>query len=351
MADEDQDKSQKTEEPTERRLQKAIEEGQAPQSKDLTHLVMLIGMGLMLLFYIPMFFQKLKIYLLPFIANPHAIQWKAIEDVLMPLFGYILAPLGFFFVLALGIGLYQNKLQFSTKSLEPDLSKLSPLKGFGRIFSSKNLFEFFKSLIYVIIIFSLVAYVAYHFIRKSETFIWFDTVKLLEMGGDRIIEMLFYILIVVCIFAVIDVLFQKFEFRKQLRMTKQEVKDEHKETEGDPLIKGRIRKIQTERARARMISAVPTADVVITNPTHYAVALKYDENTMNAPIIVAKGQDLVALKIREIALEHRIYVTRNPPLARALYKLDIDEEVPAEHYKAVAEIIIYVMKMKEGRAV
>ena len=157
------------------------------------------------------------------------------------------------------------------------------------------------------------------------------------------------VLAVMTIITLADVLYQRFMHHKELRMTKQQVKDEHKQSEGDPLIKARLRQIRVERARKRMMAAVPEADVVITNPTHYAVALKYDQRTMEAPRVVAKGVDNIALRIRAVAEEHDVAIVENPPVARALHaSVEIDQEIPPEHYKAVAEIIGYVMRLKKG---
>jgi flagellar biosynthetic protein FlhB len=162
-----------------------------------------------------------------------------------------------------------------------------------------------------------------------------------------VIKLLAAVLVVLALMAAGDVFYQRYKFYKQMRMTKQEVKDEYKQMEGDPTVKGRLRQIRIERAQARMMQAVPRADVVITNPTHYAVALEYAPDDMNAPTLIAKGADLIALRIRQVAEENDIPVVENPPIARALYAaVDIDEEIPPEHYKAVAEIISYVFKLK-----
>ena len=161
------------------------------------------------------------------------------------------------------------------------------------------------------------------------------------------VKLLVGVLAIVTVIAVVDFLYQKFEFMKQMRMSRQEIKDEMKQSDGDPMVKQRLRQIRMERARQRMSAAVPGSSVVITNPTHYAVALKYELGEMDAPVLVAKGQDFIAAKIREIAKENDIPIVENPPLARALYAgVEIDEEIPGEHFKAVAEIIGYVMRLK-----
>jgi len=188
--------------------------------------------------------------------------------------------------------------------------------------------------------------------------IWPDRDMVLDMPSMEVqdvlamvrleaVKVVIAVLSVMTIVTLIDVLYQRYQHLKEMRMTKQQVKDEHKQSEGDPMIKGRLRQIRAERARKRMMAAVPEADVVITNPTHFAVALKYDQATMAAPKLLAKGVDNLAFKIREVAEENDIPIVENPPVARALHAaVDIDQEIPPEHYKAVAEIIGYVMNLK-----
>tara|TARA_R110002111_G_scaffold23592_1_gene52952 strand:- start:48 stop:596 length:549 start_codon:yes stop_codon:yes gene_type:complete len=175
----------------------------------------------------------------------------------------------------------------------------------------------------------------------------------MEIGGAAnllhalVSKLLFGVLAVVTIIAAIDFLYQRFEHMKQMRMSRQEIKDEYKQTEGDPVIKQRLRQVRQERARQRTMAAVPDASVIITNPTHFAVALKYELDDMEAPVLIAKGQDFLALKIREVAEEHDIPIVENPPVARALYaNVEVDQEIPQEHFKAVAEIIGYVFRLK-----
>lgn len=343
---EEQDESQKTEEPSARRLQKAEEEGKSPHSKDLNHFIMLLSVGLLLIFYFPFLAKRLQENLRLFIESAHELFLSSLQHLILQSAFLIAIPLLGLFVIALSLGFFENKFHFSFQSLMPKLEKLSPFKGLKRIFSLKNLVEFLKSLIYVIVFSTIITLIVYKTILKSEDFIWYDLFDLMHFLHDKISTLFIITICVVAVTAIADVFYQRYEYRKSLRMTKQEVKEEHKESEGDPQIKSRIRRIRMDRARKRMMANVPKADVVITNPTHYAIALKYEYPKMNAPIVVAKGKDLIAAKIREIAEENRIPIVENKPLARALYNVDLDQEIPLEHYKVVADIIVYVLKLK-----
>ena len=183
-----------------------------------------------------------------------------------------------------------------------------------------------------------------------DSFTSYSTQDFLAILHNTLLKMLVAVLAVLAAIAIADLIFQRYRHKKQLRMTKQEVKEEHKQAEGDPTAKQRLRQIRQERARQRMMAAVPDADVVITNPTHFAVALKYDSEEMDAPRVVAKGQDLIAQRIREIAEDNDIIIVENPPLARALFaSVELDDEVPPEHYQAVAEVISYVWGLRSGK--
>lgn len=343
---EDQDESQKTEEPTPRRLEKSKEEGKSPHSKDLNHFVMLFAVGLLIAFYLPFLVQKLQNILRLFIESAHELYLSSLSTIILELAFWITTPLIMLLIIALILGFYENKFHFSFDSITPKLEKISLFKGIKRIFSVKNFVDFIKSLIYVIILMSIVSIIVYKSVLKSENFIWYSLIDLVYFFYDNILTLFIITICVVFVIAVIDVFYQRYEYLKSLRMTKQEVKEEHKESEGDPLIKSKIRRIRMERIRNKMMANVPKADVIITNPTHYAIALKYEHTKMNAPIVVAKGQGFVAAKIRELADEHNIPRIENPPLARALYTVELDQEIPIEHYKVVADIIVYVMKLK-----
>ncbi|MEM6492688.1 MAG: flagellar type III secretion system protein FlhB, partial [Pseudomonadota bacterium] len=218
-----------------------------------------------------------------------------------------------------------------------------------RLFSLRSLVEFGKSFFKLILIGGACALVIIPQMDFMPRMVGQSTTSMIGDLWDAVLLIVIVVLALMTVIAGIDFLYQRYEHDKKLRMTKQQVKDEYKQTEGDPQIKARLRQIRTQRARARMMQNVPESDVVVTNPTHYAVALKYDQGEMAAPKVTAKGQDLVALKIREIAEENEVPIVENPPLARALHAgVELEEEVPPEHYQAVAEIIGYVMRLKSG---
>jgi flagellar biosynthetic protein FlhB len=264
-------------------------------------------------------------------------------------FFYIVAPILIIIMLAgvLASVFQTGGLKFSLKPLSPKWSKLNPLKGFGRIFSKNSVVELFKSLFKI----AIVSIIAYQTINGH----WDEIPVLMGYGvgqtllfmGEVMVEIMIKVLLVMVFLAALDFSFQKYTYLENLRMTKQEVKDERKDLEGNPQIKQRIRSVQMEMVRRRMMAAVPEADVVITNPTHFSVAIKYDTENDAAPVVVAKGQNEIALKIREIAKESNIPLVEDKPLARTLYKtVDVGQLIPASLYKAVAEILAYVFKLK-----
>jgi flagellar biosynthetic protein FlhB len=247
-------------------------------------------------------------------------------------------------------GIASNVLQFgflvSFESLKPSFEKINPAAGFKRIFSKRLLFELAKDLFKI----AVIGYVFYTTVKKifgdifmtplmdMDTYFNFATAAVYKLGMKIVIAFI--------IFAIIDYLWQRYDYEDNLMMSKQEVKDELKQLEGDPLIKSRIRNIQREMARKRMISEIPQADVVITNPTHVAVAIRYKEGSDNAPLLVAKGINLMAEKVKDIARKNSIIIMENPPLARALVKLEIGWEIPPELFQAVAEILAFVYQAK-----
>lgn len=350
---EDADKSSKTEEPTSKKLEDARDQGSVASSREVNTWMLLMAGAIVLVMFSEGMADDLNAMLLMFVENPHAISFDdgnifaVLSGVLMDFISILLLPFILFIVVALASGVLQNGIKFSPKALEIKFDKFSPVKGFKRIFSGKQLVEFVKGILKMAIVGSVAAVPLLPTFERIDSLPTYDIAYLPGQIRELVIMLFTGVLAVLAVIAAIDLLYQRWEHQRSLRMTKQEVKDEHKSTEGDPAAKQRLRKVRMERAQRRMMQAVPDADVVITNPTHFAVAMKYDPDTMSAPLVVAKGQDLVAFKIREIAEENDITIVENKPLAQALYfGVDIDDEVPEEHYKAVAEIISYVWNVK-----
>ena len=352
MADE-QDESQKTEEPTRKRLEEAAEHGQTITSRETTSFFILLAFTMILGFLGPGMLRKTQWSFSSLIERPESFAadkgalGQLLIDVLSICASILIAPFIAFVAAIFASNLIQNRFVFSLEPLIPKLEKISLSNGLERLFSTRSLAEFGKGVVKIIV----VAVVAYYGIEPYFSHMKqlpdITTFGMLSYLNTTTRRMMIGICIVMFVITILDYLYQRYEFMKSLRMTKQEIKDEYKQQEGDPQIKQRIRQIRVERARRRMMTAVPTADVIITNPTHYSVALKYESGAMKAPKVVAKGLDNIALKIREVAKEHNIPLFENPPLAQALYAtVDIDKEIPAEHYKAVAEVISYVYRLR-----
>jgi len=353
MADDQNDDSQKTEDPTQRRIEQAREKGQVARSQEVNHWFIILAMTLLVTIFAAPMADGVAGALRRFLEQPHAIRVDAghlralMAETLGQLGLAVLAPLSVVVLAAVIAGLIQNGLIISAEPVTPKLEKLSPKKGLKRLFSSKSLFDFLKGMTKIAIIGAVLAVIMWPELDLIPTIPDMSLTQFTTLLQSLATRVLLGVLSVMTVIAALDYLYQKQQHLKQLRMSKQEMKEEFKQTEGDPMVKSRLRQIRMERARRRMMAAVPEADVVITNPTHYAVALKYDMEVMNAPKLVAKGADSLAMKIRELAAEHGVPVVENPPLTRALYEsVEIDREVLPEHYKAVAEVIGYVMRLK-----
>lgn len=353
MAD-DQDPSQKTEEPTDKKRSDALKKGQVAKSQEVGHWFMMLGIAGFLLILIGHTGAEMTKSLRAFIASPDLISLSSgsLNDLLVEIvydLGYAVLPVLMLLVLVAAVGtLIQHEFIFTTEKLKPQLSKISPLAGAKRLFSSQSVMEFLKGIAKLVI----VAFVAFALIWPDldalPQLIQIDPLGVMSFVRDESVTMVGGVMAVMTVIAGIDFVYQKWKTNKELMMSRKEIKDEQKESDGDPLIKQRIRALRQERARKRMMAAVPDADVIIANPTHYAVALKYDMDTMAAPACVAKGIDAVALRIRSVGEEAGVPVVENPPLARALHaSVELDEPVPVEHYRAVAEVISYVMQLKK----
>lgn len=349
---EDADQDQKTEAPSGRKLARARQHGQVAQSREVnTWFMLLAGTGLVLFTAQPIS-RLLEGILVNFIElqdflKPDGINWAELRWMLAKIVVALILPLIVVIVAAVSGTVIQIGFLFATEKLSLDISRLSPLGGLKRIFSLRSGVEFLKSLFKIAIVGTVVVWLGFPTLNTITQMARTPVDRLPIEIYQLVLRLLLGVLVLATVMALADYAYQRYAFTRSMRMTKQEVKEEHKESEGDPKIKAKLRQIRTQRARRRMMASVPKASVVITNPTHYAVALQYEMGEASAPKVVAKGTDLVALRVREIAEDHEVPIVENPPLARALYAtVEIDHEIPPEHYKAVAEIIGYVFRLK-----
>ena len=263
--------------------------------------------------------------------------------VMAPVFGLTL-------IAASVSGFVQHGFLLTTDKLQPKLENISLLKGVKRMFSLKSIVEFIKGILKMAIVGAVAFALIEPQMERITSAIYMAPSDILYLLWTLALRMIAGVCAVVTLIAGVDFLYQRFEFHKSMRMSKQDIKDEMKQTEGDPIIKSRLRQLRIEKSRKRMMAAVPEADVVITNPTHYAVALKYTSGEMAAPVVVAKGLDNIALRIRQVAKDSDVPIVENPPLARALHGgVKIDQAIPEDYYRAVAEVIGYVWKLKGKR--
>ncbi|WP_019556703.1 flagellar biosynthesis protein FlhB [Thiomicrorhabdus arctica] len=355
---ENADGSEKSEEPTEKKIREAREKGQVPRSKELTTLLLTLIAALFFMFYGKVMIADFEVIITKGLSFERSLAFDELKmfDLIAAITleaVYLVLPfLLLMMLIALVAPLLLGGWSFSAKAMAPKFSKLNPVSGIKRMFSSKALMELFKALAK----FSLVMIVAVYFLYAIFGEILALGIEPLNFAlghaGALIAEAFIFISLSLLIVAIIDVPFQLYEHNKQLKMTKQEVKEEHKQQEGNPEVKGRIRQVQHEMSQRRMMQKVPDADVIITNPTHFAVALQYDPDNMQEPIVVATGADFMAAQIRTIATANNITIVEAPPLARALYyNAEIDRPIPYDLFKAVAAVLAYVYQLKEyGKA-
>lgn len=350
---------EKTEEPTAKKKQDTRKEGKVPKSKELSSGVELIALFLILKFWVGHMgesFMKLfsevyeKIPGYTTYWNGHIVR-EDYKVLINNVYVELLVQLLPFFVvgifIAVGINMLQFRFQISTKPLKPKFSKLNPISGMKRLFSKEKIVELLKSIAKIVLIMIIVYTTVKDDWVYLVQFYGMPLNQAIEVIGSIVINMGLKISLVFMVVAFVDLIYQRRKFNNDIKMTKQEVKDEYKNAEGDPQIKGKIRSKMREASQRRMMQDVPKADVVITNPTHFAVAIKYDANTGSAPVVLAKGADYVAQKIKEIAKENQVEIVENKPLARMLYSnVDVGQEVPPELYQAVAEVLAMVYKMQ-----
>lgn len=344
------DAASKTEEPTPRRLQQAREQGEVVKTPDLPQLTSLAAVGAVIITLGGSLCHNLMTALTPFLASPERVDFTSgggMEAFRAGVFAAAPIMAAVFLTACFG-GVFGNIIQtglmFSPQRLAPDLSKLSPMAGFKRIFSIDGLMQFLKSLVKIILTGGLAYWVVSPHVNELEHLAAMDSMAMLTFCLDLVKRLFFAVLIFLTAIAGADWVWQRQRFMSKMRMSKEELKEEFKQSDGDPHVKARQRQLRVERSRRRMMAQVATATVVVMNPTHYAVALRYDTDEAPAPLCVAKGLDSLALRIRQIAEEAGVPVLEDPPLARALYAaVEIDEIIPPAHYEAVAKIIGFIL--------
>src|SRR5216110_1478287 len=351
MADDTDDK---TEDPTQKRLDDALERGDVAKSQEINTWFIIAGGTLILSTFSGSIGGGILTPLRNLISNAGQLRTDgaallALGNTLgYAVIGAIGVPLLMLAIAAIAGNLIQHRLVWSSESLKPKFSKVSPGAGLKRIFGKQAVANFAKGLFKLIALGAVMMAVLWPERHRLESFLRFDPSAILGVTTSLTLQLLGAVVAMLAAVAIADYFFQYRQWYERQKMSLQEIKDEFKQSEGDPHIKGKIRQLRQQRMKKRMMAAVPKASVVITNPTHYAVALSY-ERGMPAPVCVAKGLDTIALKIREVAGKHDVPIVENVPLARALHAtVEIDDEIPVEHYHAVAEIIGYVMGLKRG---
>ncbi|WP_441230245.1 flagellar biosynthesis protein FlhB [Tardiphaga sp. 215_C5_N2_1] len=351
MADDD---SEKTHDPTQKKLDDAHERGDVAKSQEVNTWFLLAGATLVLSTFNGSVGGGLQTPLKNLLQNSWMIRTDGpgllmlAKSLCMSILSTMGMPILFLVIAALAGNLIQHRLVFSTEGLVPKFSKLSPMEGAKRVFGKQALANFLKGLFKLVVLGAVMCAVLWPERFRLDALIHIDPSAILGITTSLTLQLMGSVVAMLAFVAIADFFFQYRTWYEKLKMSLQEVKEEYKQSEGDPHIKGKIKQLRQQNMKKRMMAAVPKASVIITNPTHYAVALSY-ERGMTAPICVAKGVDNIALKIREVAGKHDIPIVENVPLARALYAtVEIDEEIPGEHYHAVAEVIGYVMGLKRG---
>lgn len=355
MAEGATDDEDKTEDASQKKMREARERGQVAQSREVNTWVILFTATILLSSLGTWMAQSLSVVMKEFLEQPdkfNMVDQPAVGRILsstaIETFRIAGIPLLVLFIAGAAASIVQVGFLISGESLKPNLEKIDPLKGAKRVFGGKAWIEFAKAFVKMVLVGSVTTVILIPVFNDSAHMVGYTPSSMLDELQDVVRRLLTGVLSILFIFAAFDYGIQRFQLNKQLRMSRQELRDEYKQTEGDPHIKARLRELRLQRARKRMMQKVPTADVIVTNPTHFAIALEYKPGKNAAPIVVAKGQDNIALKIREIAKENNVPIVENKPLARAMYEnAELDQEIPEEHFKAVAEIISYVLSLKK----
>ncbi|MFN4209683.1 MAG: flagellar biosynthesis protein FlhB [Devosia sp.] len=354
MSSEAPEQDSKTEDPSQKKLEDAHKKGDVAKSQEVVTWFMLLGSAAIFTMMAPATAANLSGSLELLLMNADQFQLGGagfaafFNGLALTLVGTVLIPLVVLSSCAILANLIQHRPLMSAEPIIPKFSKISPLAGAKRLFSTESLVNFGKGLAKIFIVGTVVVLVVWPERDRLETMMTSDPLIILADFQEIGLKIFIAVLLIVTVIALADYMYVRQKWWKKQMMTLQETRDEYKQQEGDPHVKGKLRQLRQERSRRRMMSAVPDATVVITNPTHFAVALKYDKG-MKAPLCVAKGADAIALRIRELAREHDVPIVENPPLARALFAaVEVDGVIPNEHFKAVAEVIGFVMRLKRG---
>jgi len=343
----------KTEDPTQRRIEKAREEGNVAQSKEFNMGVSFLAVTALLYFFGTAIADDIvKVFYDYFDLNTEIIDQNLITYG-MTLHSDLWMKVAFLFIggalISLMLGLIQTRFLLAPKAVQFDISKINPVKGFKNLFSLKKVVELLKNLAKLGVVVILSYQIIVGNIDTVTGLVDQDIASSISFTVALILEIMFKLGLALLFISLIDFWYQKYEYKKNLRMTKKEVKDEHKDMEGNPEVKKKQKEFMQKIVFSRMIQEVPTADVVVTNPTHYSVAIRYESEMMGAPKVVAKGMDEIAFKIREVAKENNVPIVEKPVLARSLYsEVDIDEEITEELYKPVAEVLAYVYNLNKS---
>jgi flagellar biosynthetic protein FlhB len=351
---EDHDDTEKSEDPSPRRLEEALKRGDVAKSQEVNTWFIIGAATLALHGFAGSMGDGLNATFRGLLANAHAIPAdghgliRLLQRICLEVVQALAIPFLLLLLAAILGNMIQHRFVWSGESLKPKLSKISLAAGAKRLFSKQAIANFIKGLLKLAVVGSVLVALLWPERHRLEALVGVDPAAILPVARSLALELLGAVVALLAIIAAADFLFQYRQWYERQKMSLRELKDEYKDSEGDPKIKAKIRQIRQSRMKKRMMAAVPQATVVVTNPTHFAVALKY-ERGMNAPVCLAKGVDSLALKIREVAGAHEIPIVENPPLARLLHAtVEIDQEIPPEHYKAVAEVVGHVMRLKRA---
>ena len=350
------DDAEKTEDPTPKRRQESREEGQVAESQELNTALTLLFSFVILFFVMPHILKEIMQFITKVYSQYFAMEFSllTIHNLSLEIMIFILKLIAPIFTMVMIVGVLSSILQigflFSPQIVQPEFSKLNPLQGIKQMFSKKTLVELIKSVAKIILVVGIAFITIRPVVSEFLLLIYSNLKKVVSLLGGLSFRLGIRVSLVFIVLGIMDLFYQKWQHEQDLKMSKKEVEEERKQTEGNPEVKQQRKQQQQEMAQQRMMQDVPDADVVITNPTHFAIAIKFDIETMEAPVVLAKGQDDIAQKIKEIAQENEIEIVEEKPLARALYRMvEIGEQIPAELYQAVAEILAYVYQMDDER--